>query len=329
MVDFALRFDMRQPEFCTAGKRELYSAAVEQCAWGENNGFSQVHLSEHHGTEDNYCPSPLILASAVAARTERIMIMISALIAPLHNPIKLAEDLSVLDIISGGRVIPILSAGYRQTEFEMLGSDLGQRKAYMEAIITTLTQAWSGQEFQYHGKNIRVTPTPHSEPRPMLFMGGSSGAAARRAARYADYFIPSRLEFFDVYRDELQQLDKPDPGPMPKTATSVFFVADDADAYWQKIAPHLLHESNSYARWAEEADVPSPYAHHTSIDELRDSPQYRMYTPQSLVDFCIQNPDLTLLTHPLCGGIHPELAWQNLETFADKVLPALREEGLV
>ncbi|MFK8019458.1 MAG: LLM class flavin-dependent oxidoreductase [Pseudomonadales bacterium] len=329
MVDFALRYDMRQPAFCSASKAEMYTTAIEQCAWAENNGFTTVHLSEHHGSEDNYCPSPLLLATAIAARTEKLALMLSALIAPLHHPIKLAEDLSVLDIISKGRLIPILSAGYRAEEFRAFGRELRDRKSYMDNIVPLLNSAWSGKPFDHEGVSVTVTPTPHSVPRPMLFMGGSSRAAARRAAKHADFFIPSGPEIFEMYREELVKLGKDDPGPMPKAPSSVFFVAEDKDQYWEQIAPHLQHETNIYASWAEQAEVFTPYKHFDNIDDLRASEAYRLFTPNELVDFCRNNPKMHLLTHPMCGGISPDTAWQSLLAFSAKVLPALREENLV
>lgn len=329
MINFALRYDMRRPRFCTASKSEMYNAAIEQCAWAEKNGFGSVHLSEHHGSGDGYCPSPLMLASAIAARTDHLMLMISALIAPLHHPIELAEDLSVLDIISKGRVIPILSAGYRAEEFAAFGKQLSDRKNYMESIIPLLNSAWTGRPFEHEGNSVTVTPTPHSEPRPMLFMGGSSRPAARRAAKYADFFIPSGPEIFEMYREELGKLGKDDPGPMPNAPSSVFFVTEETEQYWEQIGPHLQHETNTYADWAEQAEVFTPYKHYDNVNDLRDSDAYRVFTPDQLIDFCRSNPESHLLSHPMCGGISPELAWQSLHCFAADVVPALREEKLV
>lgn len=328
MINFALRYDMRQPGFSTADKADMYAAAIEQCVWAEKNGFGAVHLSEHHGSDDNYCPSPLLLAAAIASRTESLMLMISALIAPLHDPVKLAEDISVLDIISRGRLIPIISAGYRAEEFAAMGKQLSDRKQYMDGLFPMLNEAWSGQPFEYQGRKATVTPTPHSQPRPMLFMGGSSRPAARRAAKHADYFIPSGPEIFEYYREELIKLGKPDPGPMPEAPSSVFFVAKDPDQYWESIAPHLQHETNIYSEWAEQANVFTPYRHFDNTDELRQFPGYKLFTPQELIDYCREKPEAHLLSHPMCGGIHPDTAWQSLHLFADEVLPALREEGL-
>ncbi|MEP5765424.1 MAG: LLM class flavin-dependent oxidoreductase [Halieaceae bacterium] len=324
MPQFMLRYDLRRPEFSSASSAELYQAAIDQCAWGEQNGFSAVHLSEHHGVSDGYCPAPLLLASAIAARTESLMLYIAALIAPLHEPVRLAEQLAVLDIISRGRVLPIISAGYREEEFEAIGKTLAGRKDYMDKIGPFLQQAWQGQEFAFQGHSLTVTPRPHSQPRPPILMGGSSRAAARRAARDGDFFVPSGPEIFEMYREELALLGKPDPGPMPASATAVMFVAEDPDAYWEQIAAHLMHETNSYADWAEQAAVYSPYRRCDNLAELRASPSYQVCTPAELIDqLSDATADDAVLFHPLCGGIHPDLAWSSLRLFADQVLPEL------
>ena len=325
-----LRYDMRLPAFGTATHAELYAAAIEQCAWAEDKGFGSVHLSEHHGSEDGYCPSPLVFASAIAARTEALQIFISALIVPLHDPVQIAEDLLVLDHISRGRVFPILGAGYREEEFRAVGKSLADRKACMDEIGPFLERAWQGETFTHGERTVTITPKPYSRPRPPILMGGSTRAAARRAARHADFFIPTGPEIFEYYREELAALGKPDPGSMPMSPAAVFFVAEDPDAYWAQIAPHVQHETNIYARWAEQAGMPSPYRHFDDTGALRASGAYRVMTPAQLVEAAREMaPGQTISFHPLCGGISPDLAWQSLRLFAGEVLPALREEGLV
>jgi alkanesulfonate monooxygenase SsuD/methylene tetrahydromethanopterin reductase-like flavin-dependent oxidoreductase (luciferase family) len=324
MPQLHLRYDLRQPEICRASSADMYQAAIDQCAWAEQNGFAAVHMSEHHGSSDGYCPAPLLLASAVAARTEHLMLYIAALIAPLHDPVRLAEQLAVLDTISKGRVLPIISAGYRAEEFEAIGKSLADRKDYMEMIGPFLQQAWSGVPFEHEGRTINVTPKPHSQPRPPILMGGSSRAAARRAARDGDFFIPSGPEIFELYREELEKLGKPDPGPMAASSTAVVFVAEDPEDYWQQIAPHLQHETNMYADWAEKAGVHTPYQRCQTLLDVRSSSSYLVYTPAQMISALKTMKDEdTVLFHPLCGGIHPDLAWQNLRLFAEQVLPEL------
>ncbi|MGA9674915.1 MAG: LLM class flavin-dependent oxidoreductase, partial [Mycobacterium sp.] len=98
---FTMRFDMRDPAW-GAAPAELYAAVPEMCAWAEEHGGLAAVLCEHHGSEDGYLPSPLILAPAIAARTQRLALSL-ILILPFYEPVRLAEDMAVLDIISNGR----------------------------------------------------------------------------------------------------------------------------------------------------------------------------------------------------------------------------------
>lgn len=83
-------------------------------------------MCEHHASADGYLPSPLLLASAVAARTEHLALSL-ILILPFYDPVRLAEDMAVLDILSGGRASFILALGYRSEEYEIFGLELGDR----------------------------------------------------------------------------------------------------------------------------------------------------------------------------------------------------------
>ena len=185
----SLRYDLRAPAF-GAPPEALYRAALEQCAWAEDNGFLMATLSEHHGSEDGYCPSPLVMAAAIAGRTRNLRIMIAALVLPLYDPIRAAEDLAVLDLASGGRIDVILGAGYRREELEMFGRTLDERIPLLEEGIEVLRKAWTGEEFEYRGRRVRVTPRPARPEGPGLLLGGASPAAARRAARLGLGFLP-------------------------------------------------------------------------------------------------------------------------------------------
>ena len=96
MPTLPLRYVLRCPPFSKASPAELYATALEQCAWADRLGFAAVILSEHHGSPDGYLPSPLVFGAAVAARTRSLRIQLAALIAPLHDPLPLAEDIPLL-----------------------------------------------------------------------------------------------------------------------------------------------------------------------------------------------------------------------------------------
>jgi alkanesulfonate monooxygenase SsuD/methylene tetrahydromethanopterin reductase-like flavin-dependent oxidoreductase (luciferase family) len=323
-----LRYDLRRPDFARASHAELYAAALAQCEWADRLGFASVTLSEHHGSPDGYLPSPLVFAAAVAARTRNLRILLAALVAPLHDPLRLAEDLAVLDVVSGGRVIPVLSGGYVRGEFEAFGRRLSERAERMEEVVPFLEKAWSGEPFLHRGREVRVTPRPVQRPRPPILLGGASAAAARRAARLADHFIPSVPELFETFRAERIRLGRPDPGPLPRTSGPFVWVAEDPDAAWERIAPHALHENNAYARWAAESEAASPYVEVRDADALRRSGTYPVYTPEELVvRMRALGPGGALTLHPLMGGLDPAFSWECLHLVEAKVLPALRGDG--
>jgi alkanesulfonate monooxygenase SsuD/methylene tetrahydromethanopterin reductase-like flavin-dependent oxidoreductase (luciferase family) len=325
MTMFGIRYDLRCPAFGSATSTELATALVDQCEWADRLGFVNVTLSEHHGSEDGYLPSPLVMAAAIASRTKNIRITIGALIIPLHDPIRVAEDMAMVDVISNGRLIPILSAGYVKSEFDTFGVPMKGRGKLVEEAVEVLEKAWTGEPFEYRGATVRVTPRPVQRPRPPIFLGGSSNIAARRAARIADGFLPSDPKFFEVYREECVKLGKPDPGAPAVSPGTYMHVAEDPDAAWEKIAPHAMHEMNAYGKWSAESGIDTTYKPIDDPDELRAGGKYPVMTPDELIEECRKMGPTGMVTlHPLMGGTAPELAWESLRLIESKVLPAVR-----
>src|SRR5919198_3628783 len=152
MALITLRFDLRAPSWAATQHPELYRTCLEQCTWADEAGFDAIVISEHHGVEDGYLPAPLTLAAAIAARTKRIPISIAAALIPLHDPIRMAEQIAVLDLISGGRVNFVAGAGYAQHEFEMAGIERKQRGKLLEEYIEVMLKAWTGEPFEWRGR---------------------------------------------------------------------------------------------------------------------------------------------------------------------------------
>jgi alkanesulfonate monooxygenase SsuD/methylene tetrahydromethanopterin reductase-like flavin-dependent oxidoreductase (luciferase family) len=322
---FTLRFDMRAPAQ-GASTRDLYAAALDMAAWGEENGCVSVILSEHHASPDGYLPAPLVLASAMAARTRTLGIQVAALIVPLHDPIELAEQMSVLDITSGGRVSYVTAVGYRPEEFAMFGRELGGRGRRMDACLEAMKQAWTGEPFEFEGRKVRVTPTPLTPGGPVLFMGGNTPPAIRRAARFGMGVIAEGGDpsIVTLYAEECEKAGKT-PGlciaPPTGTVTSAF-VAEDPERAWSELGPYLLHDATMYAAWMGSAHTSATKSSARDVAALRaEKGPYRIFTPDEAVDYVKSHG--VLLLHPLCGGLPPELAWPSLELVAGKVLPAL------
>jgi len=322
---FTLRFDMRAKDG-PASAADLYAAAVEMAAWAEQHGAPAVVVSEHHASPDGYLPAPLVLASAIAARTTRIAVQVGALLVPLHDPIALAEQMAVLDLISRGRVSYVCAVGYRPEEYAMFGRDFKGRGRRIEESLAAMRRAWTGEPFTYQGRPVCVTPRPATPGGPMMFMGGNSEVVVRRAARLGMGMLTQggdpKLE--QVYRDACAEHGTQPSlflNPTRDVPTSSF-VAADPDRAWRELGPYLLHDAQMYAAWmGESGSVSKSVA--KSVDELRrENGAYRIFTPEQAIAQIRKNGMLML--QPLAGGIPPKLAWPSLELLAAKVLPALK-----
>ncbi len=319
----ALRFDLRAPAFGTDRTR-LYQEMLEMVAWADRCGFTHVRISEHHGVSDGYLPAPLIAAAAIAARTERLRIVIAALVLTLHNPVSVAEQVAVLDHISRGRLDLTLAAGYVPSELAMFGVDPKARAALIEENIRVLRAAWSGEEFEYQGRRIRVTPPPLQRPHPPLALGGSTKQAARRAARLTMGLDTHLKELYDEYVLEARRVGFV-PRPPMNFGPSFMHVTEDPEADWARIAPHALYETNAYGRWATEAGLDSSYRPVSSAEELRRQGAYAVVTAEECIAIARRlGASGTLLFHPLMGGMDPDLSWKSLRLFETAVLPHIR-----
>lgn len=321
--ELSLAYDMRAPAF-GASAVDLYGTAIEQAAWADRNGFAAVTVMEHHASSDGYLPSPIVLASAMASVTTRVDLRLSLVLLPLYDPLRAAEELAVLDLVSGGRLRLTVGLGYRAEEYAQFGVDMRRRPSLMEEAVETLKLAWTGEPFEFRGRTVQILPRPAQRPRPRIAMGGASPASARRAARIADDYQPLAPRLYEIYLEELERQDKsPAPGSRPprRAGTSYVYVADDPDAYWARLAPHAAHDTQEYANWI--GDRPGSFSPVTDAAELRTRGNYRVVTPDECLDLARQSGSLAF--KPLVGGLDPDLAWESLETFEHKVLPRLTD----
>jgi alkanesulfonate monooxygenase SsuD/methylene tetrahydromethanopterin reductase-like flavin-dependent oxidoreductase (luciferase family) len=321
-MELTLKYDMRLPGFAPETRTELYRAALDQAVWADEHGFDAVHLSEHHGSSDGYCPSPLVFGGAIAGRTARVAIEV-VIPLPLHDPVRLAEDVAVLDVLSGGRVRLMGVAGYVAAEFGMFGKDVDARGALVEESVRVLRGAWSGAPFEHRGHRIRVTPDPVRPGGPTIALGGSTPASARRAARIADSYSPTEARLVDLYAREREKLGLEPLAPRTGGHLAGFvFVSEDPERDWATIAPYAMHENNMYGEWLAAAATPGPFATVSDPEELRASGRYVVLTPEECLAR-LEGVDRWMI-HPLMGGLPPELSWQSLDLIADRVLPLLR-----
>jgi alkanesulfonate monooxygenase SsuD/methylene tetrahydromethanopterin reductase-like flavin-dependent oxidoreductase (luciferase family) len=322
---FTMRFDMRAPE-SGAPTTELYGAALDMAEWGESRGCLSALLCEHHSASDGYLPSPMLLASAMAARTSSLPITIAVVLLPLYDPVRLAEEMVVLDIISKGRVSFVAAIGYRPVEYEMYGVDYHNRGRIAEEKLGLLLQAKTGQPFEYEGRRIHVTPAPVTTGGPFIAWGGGSIAAARRAGRHGLGFFAQKGDpaLGHAYEEASRQAGH-EPGMCILSSVdspTTVFVADDVDRAWEELGPYLMHDVLSYAEWNEGNADTASLSFVSTAEELRaENRSHRIYSVDEAIELVRGGAPLAL--HPLIGGLPPEVAWRYLRTAVDAVIPAV------
>lgn len=322
----AMRQDFRAPAFGPASSRDIYDAALDQFVWADQHGFRSLVLSEHHGVDDGWCPAPLTLAAAALARTERARVMISACILPLHDPIRVAEQIAVLDNAFPGRLWVVFGAGYRVEEFEMAGLEHATRGRILEDHVGVLLQALQGDPFEWAGRDVTVTPKLITDPQRMLFVGGGVAAAARRAARLHLPMFPMNTDpsIKAAYEDEAKKVGYTKGYVIEPSGPTFVHVAEDPARAWEEIGPYVLYESQTYSSFQTPGQHSLPGVKAATVDDLKQSPQYVVGTPDDVLARLQALPANTGITfNPLAGGLPPALAWPSLDLFANKVLPHL------
>ena len=322
-----LRLNMSGRAETGAGEADRYRAAIDMAAYAEQGGFAVVNVEEHHDSSLGWLPSPLIMAALIAARTERIEIRASAILAPLYDPIRLAEDVAMLDVASRGRFSFVLGQGYREGEYHLMDRDFARRGAATEAMIETLLKAWTGEPFDHRGRTVQVSPRPYTAPHPPLWYGGMSPAAAKRAARFGLPFLPGQPmpEIEAIYLAEAERLGK--PARVERFSDlSMLFIDPDPERAWAELGPHFLREVDQYAEWTR-SGVQRLYDRGSgSLEALRASGTYEILTP----DQCLERARHRLaegrfhpILHPLAGGVPLDRAWDSLRLFVAHVLGRL------
>ena len=304
----------------------------------ESEGLDSAWVSEHHFAGDGYLPSLLPMLAAFAAVTERIELGTGVVLAPFHDPIRLAEDFAVVDQLSGGRMICGLGIGWRDDEFRSFGIDVASRTRRLREIVEILRAAWNEERFSYEGKHYRyddVMVTPKPARVPPILIGGFVDDAVRRAGRIGDGFISSRADparvaqAFEMAAEERARAGK--EGPPVVALLQNAFVTDDPERDWPMVCAGIGHQLGVYAGWRAGTDVPGTPLEVIPPDEddIRRTTAYG--TPDEvavhltpLVEVLNRYPDSHLILRVHYPGMSAEPAARAIELLARDVAPRLR-----
>jgi len=334
-VRFGLWYDFRNPPQWRQSYDRLYGEILDQIAWGENHGFDDVWLSEHHFIEDGYLPSILPVAAAIAARTKRIRIASGVLLMPFHHPVRLAEDIAVVDVISGGRFELGVGVGFKLEEFDSFGVSFRERGSRTNQSLDIIRRLLSGETVNYKSdffnfKNIKVTPQPIQKPHPPIWLGGFTSAALRRAARYGDGFtVPGATrDVYDRYVAELKKENRPTDDIRLASGFWFLLVSNDPEKTFSEAADHIIYQANNYSAWLSAAGLSPLSEHLRDREHLRQSGLLKVVDPDTAITIIRDLISNVPITHyyswTLPPGLPPRWVQSHLELFASKVIPAFR-----
>ena len=332
---FGLWYDFRNPPAWKRPYDQLYGEIFDQIAWGEQNGFEDIWLSEHHFIDDGYSPSLLPIAAAIAARTKKIRIGTSVMLLPFHNPVRLAEDAATVDVISGGRFELGVGTGYKVEEFEGFATSSKERGGRTNEGLEIIRRLWEGETLTFKGRYFEVnkaklTPEPIQKPRPPLWVGGFTPPALRRAAKYGDGYIGVSItkELYAQYLARTGESGKTD---------------DECPARWRKVFPHCLERSGKdlergggpchlpgecvcgVGQESRNAFVPTDSRPGASARRRVCSSWRTWRRVLRLIRECVEAAPLThFYAWTLPPGLPASWIQPHLELFASKVIPAFR-----
>jgi len=244
---------------------QVFRDALEEVKLAEEFGFDSFFISEHHFVENGFFPSPLIALSYVAAATSRIRLGPGVLLLPLYDPIHVAEDCAVLDIISGGRLILGVGQGYRPEEFEAFGSNLRHRPGVLREGVKLIRRLWTEPAVTFEGKHFRTAglalrPQPVQQPAPPIWVAAKKRSAVELAGEVGDGWFADPITPLPIIRrnkaywEQAVRAAGGNPAAQSFAYYREFLVAEDDATAWRIGREPMMEAYRNYLRWGHLVD---------------------------------------------------------------------------
>jgi probable F420-dependent oxidoreductase len=311
-----------------------FEETIEECERAEAAGFDSVWLGEHHNSVTLY-PAPLIGLAAIAGRTRRLRLGTGVLLLPLYHPLAVAEEAAMVDVISGGRLILGVGAGYAPEEFSAFGVSITERGSRMDEAVPLIHRLWSEENVTHAGRHYRVTnatvgPRPVQRPRPPIWFAGWVEPAIRRAGRLGDAWLGGPSAKLDelaacvrLYREARLAAGRGAEASDVALMRYVFVAESLERARAIAGAPFIRSFEATYFRWPHPV-VKRP-AGPLTIERLAED-RIILGDPASCLEQIQRFRTALGLTHLICRisapGIPREAARASLDLFTREVMPA-------
>ena len=342
-MDVGLLFSFRNPVFNRVEWTQTYKAELDLAVAAEGMGYDHVWLSEHHFVDDGYSPALLPIAAAIAARTTSIRIGTYVLLLPLHNPVRIAEDVATVDVISGGRFDLGMGLGYRPGEFSGMGVPSSERAARFQEALPFIQRLLAGETASLEGRfntfeEVRITPPPVQQPFP-IWVGARGDKALDRAARLGCHLASiGAIGHREKYLDALDRHGRKE-ADHHVGQLMVCYVAESNEQAWEDCAEPLHHTVREYQAWAEESGdqtgdgvaemaVPSPA-------EIRAAQGCEIFGRSAMIgdpltvceglrSYYNETPGSHFVLMMALPGADPLRTRKSMALFAEHVMPELR-----
>jgi probable F420-dependent oxidoreductase len=315
---------------------QFYREALEEVVRAEELGFDSVWMEEHHGVKDHYWPSPLTVLAGFATRTSRMLLGTDILVMPFYHPVRLAEDVALLDVISGGRFILGTAIGYKPDEFALYGTPLEKRGARFEEGLKLMRTLWTEETATFKGQyyeleNGRIEPKPLTKPHPPVWIGGWGKLTLKRAATLGQNWIPGPTADLARLQDGKHQF------LLHRSAAGL-----TAPTEWPLTRDVIIADTDREARELAERHIMVSYRHeyaggwrHPFIDAsiaadldglMRD--RFLIGGPDQVIAGIARFVEVYGLTHLICRLFFPGMPhahiMRELDLLAREVMPAFR-----
>jgi alkanesulfonate monooxygenase SsuD/methylene tetrahydromethanopterin reductase-like flavin-dependent oxidoreductase (luciferase family) len=333
---FGIVHDFRCPQGSEITMPQVYGETFEQIEHAEQLGLDLCWFTEHHFIPDGYLPNFVPVAAAAASRTTHMKFSTDICLLPFRHPIRLAEDLAVLDNISNGRMELGAGMGYASHEFQGFDIPISRRVSLTEEALQVLKLAWSGEAFNFEGKryrfsNLRVTPDPVQQGGPPLWLAATSPAGARRAATFGTHLLPQgpKSLTIDPWKEAVGDISDRRVGLIRGV-----FVTDDPDKEWEPVAAAeqyrrdvyvgLIKASQDHKSEVASRSVPKAARAPIPLNPLVWTVGNADHCVTELQELITSNGITDLVTWGGPPGLAPSVMNDSLTKFAQDVIPRLR-----
>lgn len=324
---------------------QLYEDNLQLVKLSEDIGFDIAWLAEHHFSNYSMCPSPHIMAGYLAGKTKHIKLGAAILVLPLYQPVRLLEEIGMVDILSGGRTVIGIGAGYQDFEFKRFSVKLEANWQMTHEMLDIIELAFSKPSFSYEGRHYQlpelpIAVRPLQKPMPPVYIAGNEPAMLQRLAK-RDYISFHTVGYNGVeallkVRQHVESNFKAANVPVERLNFAYqryVYISDDRkdvlDAaeralYVSRVASALR---NKYEKLNGTFIEPEPFAGELSLEQIVDN--VYIGSPDTVAERIVRDMKLLNPMHLSCfmqfGGMEGRRALKSMERFAAEVMPKVRK----